>query len=160
MDRVVLALVAMGSVIILIQVLWISYGVFMRYVMRSPDGMVTEATALLLVPVAFAGLAYALREDAYPKVTMLTDMLPKRASAVIERFNLLLKILIAGFFALTAVSATINSFNSGAASEILLWPRFIFWIPVAISLCIFTVYAILRLARTFTPHDNSSEGEE
>lgn len=148
-DRAVLWLVAMGAALVLVQVLWISYGVFMRYVIRSPDGMVTEATALLLVPVAFAGLAYALREDAYPKVTMLTDLLSESANLIVQRINLLLKLLIGGFFALTAVSATINSFNSGAASEILLWPRFLFWIPVAISLCIFTLYAALRLARSF-----------
>lgn len=148
-DRAVLWLVAMGAALVLVQVLWISYGVFMRYVIRSPDGMVTEATALLLVPVAFAGLAYALREDAYPKVTMLTDLLSESANLIVQRINLLLKLLIGGFFALTAVSATINSFNSGAASEILLWPRFLFWIPVAISLCIFTVYAALRLIRSF-----------
>ena len=148
-DRAVLWLVAMGAALVLVQVLWISYGVFMRYVIRSPDGMVTEATALLLVPVAFAGLAYALREDAYPKVTMLTDLLSESANLIVQRINLLLKLLIGGFFALTAVSATINSFNSGAASEILLWPRFLFWIPVAISLCIFTLYAALRLAGSF-----------
>lgn len=38
----------------------------------------TEATALLLFPVAFLGLAFALYEDAYPKVTMLIDHLPAR----------------------------------------------------------------------------------
>lgn len=148
-DRAVLLLVALGATIILVQVVWISYGVFMRYVLRSPDGMVTEATALLLVPVAFTGLAYALREDAYPKVTMLTDLFSETINLFITRVNLILKLLIGGFFALTAVSATVNSFSSGAASEILLWPRFIFWTPVAVSLCIFTLYAVLRLMRTF-----------
>ena len=52
---------------------WISYGVFMRYVIGQPDRMVTEATALLLFPVALVGLAYAMREDSYPRVTLLTD---------------------------------------------------------------------------------------
>ena len=107
-DKVVLGLVIMGAVIVLVQVTWISYGVFMRYVLESPDGMVTEATALLLVPVAFAGLAYALREDAYPKVTMLTDQLSKSASLAVHRFNLLLKIAIGVFFSMAAVSATFN----------------------------------------------------
>ena len=158
-DKVVLGLVIMGAVIVLVQVTWISYGVFMRYVLESPDGMVTEATALLLVPVAFAGLAYALREDAYPKVTMLTDQLSKSASLAVHRFNLLLKIAIGVFFSMAAVSATFNSYRSGAASEILLWPRFIFWIPVAFSLCVFTLYSTLRLIRTFISNQDSAAEE-
>lgn len=148
-DKVVLGLVVMGAVIILVQVVWISYGVFMRYVVGSPDGMVTEATALLLVPAAFAGLAFALREDAYPKVTMLIDKLSGSAQRQLERFNLLLKLGIGIFFAIAAVSATMNSYVSGAASEILLWPRFLFWTPVAFSLCVFALYTALRLIRTF-----------
>lgn len=157
-DKVVMGLVAMGAIIVLIQVVWISYGVFMRYVIGSPDGTVTEATALLLVPVAFAGLAYALREDAYPKVTMLTDRLARPAFMAVNRLNLIIKIAIGVFFSIAAVSATFNSYDSGAASEILLWPRFLFWGPVAFSLCIFSLYAFLRLIRTFCPaHDNPIE---
>ena len=148
-DKVVLALVVMGGGIVLVQVVWISYGVFMRYVIDSPDRMVTEATALLLVPVAFAGLAFALREDAYPKVTMLTDRLSKSAYITVERFNLMMKVAIGVFFSMAAVSATFNSYDSGAASEILLWPRFYFWIPVAFSLCVFSLYTFLRLVKTF-----------
>ena len=158
-DKVVLGLAFMGAVIVLIQVVWISYGVFMRYVLRSPDGMVTEATALLLVPVAFAGLAYALREDAYPKVTMLTDLLSKSAGLAVERLNFLLKISIGVFFSIASVSATFNSYSSGAASEILLWPRFLFWIPVALSLCVFSLYSTLMLIRTFIPNQNATAEE-
>jgi len=158
-DKVVLGFVFMGAAIVLIQVVWISYGVFMRYVLNSPDGMVTEATALLLVPVAFAGLAYALREDAYPKVTMLTDLLSKSANLVVARLNLLLKIAIGVFFSIASVSATFSSYSSGAASEILLWPRFLFWTPVALSFCVFTLYSTLKLIRTFIPNPNSAVEE-
>lgn len=72
-ERLVVWLAGAGAVVVLVQMVWISYGVFVRYGLGKPDRMVTEATALLLFPVAFAGLAYALREDAYPKVTMLTE---------------------------------------------------------------------------------------
>ena len=60
-ERFVIWLAGAGAVIVLVQMAWISYGVFVRYGMGKPDRMVTEATALLLFPVAFAGLAYALR---------------------------------------------------------------------------------------------------
>jgi TRAP-type C4-dicarboxylate transport system permease small subunit len=117
----------------------------MRYVLDSPDGMVTEATALMLVPVAFFGLAYALSNDAYPKVTLLRDLLPAKAQGIIDRINLLIMILTGMFFSVSACEAAYRAFHSGAASEILLWPRFYFWVPVAISLLIFTLLAIVRL---------------
>ncbi len=139
-------LAGFGALIVLVQMVWISYGVMMRYVFNSPDGTVTEATALLLFPVAFAGLAYALKEDAYPKVTMLTDRLPARLRHIVDVMNLALMLGIGGFFALAAVDATIRSFESGAASEVLLWPRYIFWAPGALALVLFAVYAFLRLA--------------
>ncbi len=138
-------LAGFGALIVLVQMTWISYGVMMRYVFNSPDGTVTEATALLLFPVAFAGLAYALKEDAYPKVTMLTDLLPPKLRYAVDILNLALMLGIGGFFALAAVDATIRSFDSGAASEILLWPRYIFWAPGAVALVLFAIYAVLRL---------------
>jgi hypothetical protein len=51
------------------------------------------------------------------------------------------------FFSLAGVSATIRSFNSGASSEILLWPRYAFWAPGALALVLFSIYAVLRLVR-------------
>ncbi|WP_028468376.1 TRAP transporter small permease [Neptunomonas japonica] len=145
LERLALVLLYCGGVIVLIQAVWISYGVFMRYVLDSPDGMVTEATALMLVPVAFFGLAYALSNDAYPKVTLLRDLLPVKVQGIIDRINLLIMTLTGMFFSVSACEAAYRAFHSGAASEILLWPRFYFWIPVAISLLIFTLLAIVRL---------------
>ena len=64
---------------------------------------------------------------------------------------------VGGFFALAAVSATIGSFQSGAASEILLWPRYLFWAPGAASLLIFSIYAALRLALLLATSPASEE---
>jgi TRAP-type C4-dicarboxylate transport system permease small subunit len=153
-ERLVVWLAAAGACIILVQMVWISYGVFTRYALNSPDRMVTEATALLLFPVAFAGLAYALREDAYPRVTMLTDRLPAAGRKIVALVNLALMLGVGMFLATAAGNATIRAFNSGSSSEILLWPRWIFWAPGALSLVVFTIYAVLRLARVaLTPSE-------
>lgn len=146
-ERLVVWLAAAGACIILVQMVWISYGVFTRYALNAPDRMVTEATALLLFPVAFAGLAYALREDAYPRVTMLTDRLPAGGRKLITLLNFGLMTGVGLFFSMAAVNATIRAFNSGSSSEILLWPRWMFWAPGATSLILFTIYVALRLAR-------------
>lgn len=144
-EVLVLALAGFGAFLVFVQMIWISYGVFMRYVMGSPDRLVTEATALLLFPVALVGLAYAMREDSYPRVTLLTDALRPGLQKLLAAVNTAIMALIGLFFSITAINATIRAFNSGAASEILRWPRYIFWAPVAFSLSLFTLYAVLRL---------------
>ncbi|WP_114388760.1 TRAP transporter small permease [Notoacmeibacter marinus] len=146
-ERVVVWLAGAGAALVLVQMVWISYGVFVRYGLGRPDRMVTEATALLLFPVAFAGLAYALREDAFPKVTMLTDQLRPGLRRVFDIVNHILMVGVGAFFAYAGVSATIRSFNSGVASEILHWPRYLFWGPGAFALVLFSIYATLRLIR-------------
>ena len=148
-EKLTLWLAALGGVIILIQMTWISYGVFKRYFVGRPDGVVTEATALLLFPVAFLGLAYALKENAYPTVTYMTDALRGKARKALLAFNLLLMVGVGLFFAYAAGIATYRSYLSGSASEILLWPRYLFWTPSAIALVIFAWYAVLRLLAIF-----------
>jgi TRAP-type C4-dicarboxylate transport system permease small subunit len=144
-ERLVVALAAFGALLIFVQMVWISYGVFMRYVMGAPDRMVTEATALLLFPVALVGLAYAMREDSYPRVTLLTDTLPPGLRKLAELVNGATMVFIGVFFSITTVNATIRAFNSGASTEILRWPRYLFWAPVSFAICLFTFYALLRL---------------
>lgn len=149
-ERLAVWLGGLGAAIIVLQMLWISYGVFMRYVVGRPDGTVTEATALLLFPAAFLGLAFALKEDAYPKVTFLPNALGARGRRRLEALNLLLMLVIGAFFALAAVDATLGSWRSGAASEILLWPRYLFWAPGALSLLVFSAFVLLKLAVLLT----------
>lgn len=143
-ERLTKWLAILGGVIILIQMTWISYGVFKRYVLGDPDAFVTEATALMLFPVAFLGLAYALTVNAYPTVSYLVESLRGRAKKSLLAFNLLIMVLIGAFFSYAAIDATIKTYHSGAASEILLWPRVYFWLPGAFALVLFTWYATLR----------------
>lgn len=149
-------LLYIGGSIIFIQAFWISYGVFMRYVMGTPDGMVTEATALMLVPLAFVGLSYACRKDAFPKVSIFIDMLSPRVKAHIESLNCLIILAISFFFMLAAIKGFSKSYVSGAASEILLWPRFYFWFVVVISLISLVLSASIKLYDSIFQQDTTS----
>lgn len=144
-ERLAVWMAALGASIIVVQTVWISYGVFVRYVLGKPDGTVTEATAMLLFPAAFLGLAFALKENAYPRVSFLLDALVPRARRVLTAFNLFLMLVVGVFFSIAAVEATFRAFASGSASEILLWPRYLFWAPGAAALVVFTFYAGVRL---------------
>lgn len=143
---------AVGGAIILVQMVWISYGVYKRYFLGRPDGVVTEATALLLFPVAFLGLAYALKENAYPTVTYAVDALKGQGKRWLLAFNFSIMVGVGIFFAYAAVDAALKSYVSGSASEILLWPRYLFWIPSALALVLFAWYAFLRLLTIILGH--------
>lgn len=146
LSRLIMLFVLGGSVLLLIQAFWVTWGVFARYVLRDPDGVVTEATALLLVPLAFVGIAYALQEDAFPKVTMIVDKMPRALARWVKLFNLALMTVIGSFFTLVAGSATVRSYQSGAVSSIIEWPEFAFWGPVAIFIGVFTLLGALKCA--------------
>jgi len=115
------------------------------------DATLADAVGIVVVRgpaiASRAALAYALREDAYPRVTMLTDRLPAGGRKLITLLNFGLMTGVGLFFSMAAVNATIRAFNSGSSSEILLWPRWMFWAPGATSLILFTIYVALRLAR-------------
>ncbi|KXF82294.1 TRAP transporter small permease [Enterovibrio coralii] len=145
LNQLSLALLYCGAAIVVVQAFWITYGVGVRYLLDSPDGMVTEATALLLVPVAFLGVSYALLNDAYPKVGLVRDRLPPSIQSWVDKLNVSVMLMVGGFFFAAATKAMLKSMDSGAASEILLWPRFYFWIPVVISLLAFCLSALFLL---------------
>lgn len=155
MARLVNAMLLGGGILLLVEAFWITWGVFARYVLRNPDELVTEATSLLLVPLAFVGIAYALQQDAFPKVTMIVDKLPRPVARWMTVLNLALMTAIGAFFTLVAGSATVRSFQSGAVSAIIEWPEFAFWAPVTFFIGAFTVLGMIRLGITLTggePH--------
>ncbi|UWQ75822.1 TRAP transporter small permease [Leisingera sp. M658] len=153
-------LAALGAIIIVIQTIWISYGVVMRYVFNAPDLYVTEATALMLVPCAFLGLAYAMQMDALPKVTMFVDVLPGKLARIVRALNLIIMLAVGGFFAFAATEAFFRASRTGASSEVLSWPRAWFWAPTALALIIFCLILFVIVFRTLKNKTNHSTGEE
>ena len=144
----VMACLVAGMVLIAIQSVWITYGVFVRYVLGRPDGVVTEATALMLVPLAFLGLPYALKEDGFPKVTFLTDHIPHLAADAVGKLNLVIMIVIGGFFTAATGNAALSTYQSGVASSVLGWPEYLLWAPVAISSGVFVLQGAVQLFST------------
>ncbi|QIE56637.1 TRAP transporter small permease [Pikeienuella piscinae] len=138
-----------GAALMAVVTLWISYGVVARYAFRAPDALVTEATALLLVPIAFLGLAHAFKSDALPRVTLLLDVLPGPVKRALDIFNLMLMAAIGVFFATVAVKAVSRTWRNGSVSNVIEWPEFWLWIPVALAFVVFIGLAMIRLAENF-----------
>ena len=153
-------LAAIGAVIIVIQTVWVSYGVVMRYVFNKPDQYVTEATALMLVPCAFLGLAYAMQQNALPKVTMIAEIFPSRLQSAVTHLNQFIMLLVGGFFAYSAISAFIRANKSGASSEVLSWPRAWFWAPTALALAIFCAVMLVKIVHSLRNSSAQYQSED
>ena len=152
----VIASCVVGGAIIILDSLWMTYGVFMRYVIRNPDRAVTEATGLLLVPLAYAGLPLAMRDRSFPRVTFVLDALSGPWRARIEKVNLIIMVLVSAFFLVVSGSAALRTFHSGASSYVLNWPEYPFWLPVTYSIGVLTLLAIFRLFTTSSELSNGS----
>ena len=69
-------------------------GVLMRYIMRSPITWQEEVQMLLFLWFVFLGGAGAFRAGSHIAIEILVDALPKKIGGVIERFDVLLQLLI------------------------------------------------------------------
>ena len=69
-------------------------GVLMRYIMRSPITWQEEVQMLLFLWIVFLGGAGAFRAGPHIAIEILVDALPKKIGGVIERFDVLLQLLI------------------------------------------------------------------
>ena len=108
--------------------------------------------------LAFLGLAFAMKEDAYPRVSFLLDATRGRPVHKWIRGGTDLVVIVVGlYFSFASVNATVKAFSSEAASEILLWPRFYFWIPSALAIVFFTLYALVRFYLLWSPATHSAK---
>ena len=69
-------------------------GVLMRYITRSPITWQEEVQMLLFLWIVFLGGAGAFRAGSHIAIEILVDALPKKIGGVIERFDVLLQLLI------------------------------------------------------------------
>ena len=121
--------------------------IIMRGVFNVPMAGAEELTRYFLICLTFLAGALVSLEGGQIRMEEFQAMLPERPRFFLQLLIDAVGIGVFAFFAYAGVSATIRSFNSGVASEILFWPRYLFWAPGAISLLLFTLYATLRLIR-------------
>ncbi len=89
-DRVVEGGGLLGGVLIVLNGLFVTYEVTMRYVFNSPTTWVMEVSIYVTMASTFLSLAYALREKAHVKVDFITNYLSGRTLLLLEIFTSLL----------------------------------------------------------------------
>ena len=72
-------------------------GVLKRYILRNPISWLEEIQALLFMWITFIGGSAAFRYASHVSIEILVDSLPKKIGGLIERFDVLLQLLILGY---------------------------------------------------------------
>ena len=149
-------IIGAGGALLIWEAVWITYGVFMRYILRNPDTTVTEGSTLLLMPLAFIGLPYAFREQALPRVTIFIDRLPRLLRQIVDLVTQALVAVLGVYLLIASGFAIVRTYQSGAASEITGWPDFVVWIPVFLIFGVFAFASVCQVA-TWLSKNSSSE---
>jgi len=92
-DRVIVGTGLLGGILIVLNGLFVSYEVIMRYLFNSPTTWVMEISIYVTMASTFLSLAYTLREKAHVKVDFITNYLSGRTLILLEIFTSLLAIL-------------------------------------------------------------------
>ena len=87
-DKVIVGFGLASGILIVLNGLFSSYEVIMRYFFNSPTVWVLEITIYLVIASTFFALAYALLQKAHVKVDFITNYLTPRTSGNIRSLHL------------------------------------------------------------------------
>lgn len=126
-----------GSMLIPLAALCITYEVVMRYLFNSPTVWVSEVTIYLVMAATFLSLAYAMKEKAHVNVDFIVNKLSGRSLSNLKLLGLFLGLLYSGVLAYQGSSWVYDAYsNWELAGMILKVPKFIpeFFIPFGSAL--------------------------
>ena len=108
-------------------------GVLKRYIMRSPITWMEEVQALLFMWITFIGGSAAFRYGSHVSVESLAASLPKTLGHLIERFDVLLELLILGYLCMQEFSYYAQLTGTGKVTNLLRIPYSIAYIALPIG---------------------------
>jgi C4-dicarboxylate transporter, DctM subunit len=93
LDKIIVGFGFLSGILVVLNGVFVSYEVIMRYFFNAPTIWVTEVTIYLVTASTFFALAYVLLEKAHVKVDCLTNCLSPRTAVTLEACTSVLAIL-------------------------------------------------------------------
>lgn len=134
--------------LIVVQSVWITYAVFLRYFLNKGDMYMLEVTTLLLLIVVFLGAAFTLQEEAFPTVVMVVNRLPARVQQWLRVVALVMGLIFIGFFTRGAAWIAIDAYKTDYVTTVVHWPYYPFWAVIVLSNVLFMLVALVFLIKT------------
>ena len=108
-------------------------GVLKRYILRNPISWVEEIQALLFMWITFIGGSAAFRYASHVSIEILVDSLPKKIGGLIERFDVLLQLLILGYLCYQEFTYYFQLISTGKVTNLLRIPYSVAYLALPIG---------------------------
>jgi C4-dicarboxylate transporter, DctM subunit len=149
-DRFIVGTGLLGGILIVLNGLFVSYEVIVRYLFNSPTTWVMEISIYVTMASTFLSLAYTLREKAHVKVDFITNYLSGRTLILLEIFTSLLAILYCLILGWEGLKVAVTAYRNWELSpSVLRVPVFIPQIFIPFGSAILTLEFIRLLKNLF-----------
>jgi C4-dicarboxylate transporter DctM subunit len=149
-DRIIVGSGLLGGVLIVLNGLFVTYEVLMRYLFNSPTMWVLEISIYVTLASAFLSFAYALRQGAHVKVDFITNYLSGRTLILLEIFTSLLAILFCLIMGWEGAKMALTAYQNWEVSpSVLRVPVFIPQIFIPLGTILLTLEFIRLLIHLF-----------
>ena len=108
-------------------------GVLKRYILRKPISWLEEIQALLFMWITFIGGSAAFRYASHVSIEILVDSLPKKIGGLIERFDVLLQLLILGYLCYQEFTYYFQLISTGKVTNLLRIPYSVAYLALPIG---------------------------
>ncbi|MDD3347973.1 TRAP transporter small permease [Oscillibacter sp.] len=114
--------VTIACVLIVCLILLTFVGVLKRYLLRSPITWMEEIQMLLFLWVVFLGGSGAFRTGSHIAIEIVVDALPKKIGGFVERFDVLLELVILGYLFVQETTYYLQLIDAGKLTTLLRLP--------------------------------------
>ena len=108
-------------------------GVLKRHILRNPISWLEEIQALLFMWITFIGGSAAFRYASHVSIEILVDSLPKKIGGLIERFDVLLQLLILGYLCYQEFTYYFQLISTGKVTNLLRIPYSVAYLALPIG---------------------------
>lgn len=120
--------------IVLVALIFLTFiGVIKRYILRSPIPWMEEVQMILFLWVVYLGAGAAFRNGSHVAIEILVDALPKKIRGLVERFDVLLQLLILGYLFFLENTYYMQLVSTGKVTTLLRIPYSIAYLVVPVG---------------------------
>lgn len=135
-------------------------GVLKRYIFRSPITWMEEVQALLFMWITFIGGGAAFRNASHVSVEILVDSLPKKIGGLIERFDVLIQLVILGYLCYQEFSYYFQLTSTNKVTNLLRIPYSLAYLALPIGGILMIVSMLWASYRHYVQGVDLKGGEE
>ena len=124
---------AIAGVILVALVSCTFVGVFARYLFGVPFNWLEEMQQAAMVWIAFLVAGAAFRRESHVAIEIVVDSLPKKIGGLIERFDVLLQLLILGYLCYQEFTYYFQLISTGKVTNLLRIPYSVAYLALPIG---------------------------